>query len=359
MKITVPFIAIAAILLMIADLKTSESNAQGINKITFVYHFTDKLLDLGSLKYIDTNVTKTYKEIKRENNHADMFSKSPKSNIVFYKNLLFELKENLDITISDSKNKIIKTIKNPDKGIQPENVSVNAVIFSAPTGVVVIVRFSEENGYHIRKYDENGNMQNYWKIQHTIYKKTDNTVESIPWLYYFAHTDNAIIFSSIHYSKPQGTIIQSLTDTSQIRSDLSTGGIIVDPEDNNLAGLIRFSDKTMEVTMEKKSWKKPDEGWGDAAKTVLSDNILVVARYHNIATGCRVNAYDVSSGELLWKGDVKQLNVGHSKYYNVVHLTSYGNKLILEGNEAYGDYLQVLDLKTGKNLFADMPAGNE
>ncbi len=320
-----------------------------------VYRFKNKLLDLYKLKFIDTTLTKNYTEIKREDIHAGMFSKNPNSNKVIYKNYYFELKENRDVSISNSNGKLIKTISDPDKNILADNISGNSTIFSVSTGVVVAIRLNEENGYHIKKYDEKGNTLNIWKIAHTIYNKKDNEIESIPFLYYFAHTDNAMIFSSMHHSKAQSTIIMSLNDSTRIKTDKSTGGIIVNPKDNSLAGIISFSDKSMEVNMGTKSWNSINEGWGDAAKTVLNDSILVIARYHNIATGCSVNAYNVNTGNLLWKGDVKQLNVGHSKYYNIVHLTLFENKLILEGNEAYGDYLQVLDLNTGKNLFTEMP----
>jgi hypothetical protein len=325
------------------------------NNGVIVYRFKNKLYDLEKLIYIDTSQIKSYIEIKRENVYADMFWREPNNNKTEYKNDTFELKENKDVTIRDNKGNLIKTITDPDKKILADNISGNSVIFSVSTGVVVAIHLKEENGYHIIKYDENGNTLNTWKIAHTMYEKEDNENNSIPYLYYFAHTDNAIIFSSTSYYNPKETIIQSLKDSTQTKIENATGGIIVNPKDNSLAGTIEFSDKIMEVKMGKTIWKVADDGWGMAAKTVLIDSILVIARYHNIATGCFVKAYQANTGKLLWTGDVKQLNVGHSKYFNIVHLTLYKDKLILEGNEAYGDYLQILDLKTGKNLFADMP----
>ncbi len=324
------------------------------NKV-FVYRFQNKFLDLESLKYIDTNMIKTFYEIKKESIHANMFSKDPICNKVIFKKNIFELTENRDINIYDGKGKLIKTISDPDKKIPSDNISGNSVIFSVASGVIVIIRLEGENGYQIKKYDENGNIKGTWKIPHTIIEKKGNVFESIPYLYYFAHTDDAIIFSSIYYGKPSGSIILNLYDSTQIKCDQPVGGIIVKSEDNTLAGTISLSDKSLEIKMHTKNWKIVDKGSGDAAKTVLSDSILVVARYHNIATGCQVKAYNINTGNLVWIGDVKQLNVDHSKYYNIVHITLYKDKLILEGNEAFGNYLQLLDLKTGKNLFADMP----
>jgi hypothetical protein len=325
------------------------------NNEVFVYHFKNKLLDLEKLKYIDTSLIKSYTEIKRENIYADMFWREPNNNKAEYKNDTFELKENKDVTIRDNKGNLIRTITDPDKKILADNIHGNSAIFSVSTGVVVAIHLKEENGYRIIKYDEKGNTLNTWKITHTINKKESNEVNGIPYLYYFAHTDDAIIFSSTSYYKQKETIIQSLYDSAQTKNKNATGGIIVNQNNNTLAGTIIFSDKIMEVKIGDNIWKVAEDGWGNAAKTVLVDSILVIARYHNIATGCFVKAYQANTGKILWTGDVKQLNVGHSKYFNIVHLTLYKDKLILEGNEAYGDYLQILDLKTGKNLFADMP----
>jgi hypothetical protein len=155
---------------------------------------------------------------------------------------------------------------------------------------------------------------------------------------------------------PKETVVLSIANGTKKTIEQSTGGIIINPTDKSLAGLIHFDDhaKTMEAEMKINKWKTAYNGYDDAAKTVLTDSILAVAIYDNIATGCSVNAYNAFTGALLWKGDVKQLMVGHSEYYNMVYLTLYKNLLILEGNEAGGDYLQVLDLNTGKNLFAEM-----
>jgi len=322
-----------------------------------IYKFKNKILNLDLLKIQDDSAFQNYVEIKRENLHSDYFDQNLNDKKITYKNFIFELKENREISISDNNGKFIKTIPDPDKNISSDKTSGNAIIFSVSTGIISVIRLSEENGYHIHKYDEKGNVMNSWTIAHTIYKKYDNTVESIPYLCYFAHTDKEVVFSSMNYGDPHETIILNIIDGTQKKITNSTGGIIIDPKNNSLAGTINFNDdkKIMEVTMGSKTWKTENDGSDNSAKVVLKDSVLFVARYHNIATGSHVNAYNAYTGKLLWKGDVKQLNVGHSEYYNSVFLTLYKDKLILEGNEAGGDYLQVLDTKTGKNLFELMP----
>ncbi|MBI5219415.1 MAG: hypothetical protein HY958_10840 [Bacteroidia bacterium] len=325
--------------------------------MTHVYLFKNHFLNLDTLKLQDTSAMKGYIEIQRESYHASFFGQGKNERIAEYKNLNFELRENRDITISDSKGRLIKTVSDPDKKKTTDNICGNSVLFAVPTGVVCAIRLAEESGYHICKYDENGTLINQWNITHTLYKKEGNMVESIPYLFYFAHTDKEMIFSSIYYSKPHETIILNLVDGTKKKIECSIGGIIIDEKTKALAGLIHFNDseKKMETEFGKFKWAVDDPTGSNCAKCVFKDSVLYIATYHNIATGCSVNAYNINSGKLIWKGDVKQLMVGHSEYFNIVHLTLFENKLILEGNEAYGDYLQVLDIKTGKRLFEAMP----
>ena len=110
----------------------------------------------------------------------------------------------------------------------------------------------------------------------------------------------------------------------------------------------------MNVELGGHNWDIQNTYFNDAARTILTDSLLIIATFDRISSGSNVNAYNAQTGKLLWQGEVKQLQVAHSEYYNAVFLTLFEDKLILEGNEAGGSYLQVLDLKSGKNLFALM-----
>ena len=175
----------------------------------------------------------------------------------------------------------------------------------------------------------------------------------------------------MHWGKPEETVILDLATGLEKKLNFSLGGIIVDARDNTLRGTLKMDDKKKNIVVDlfnlpalsevintTRHFTIENDGYGDAAKTILTDSLLIIAHYHNIATGCSVKAYDCRTGEIKWKGDVKQIMTAHSIYYNIVHLTLYKNKLILEGNEAHGSYLQVLDLNTGKNLFSLMPDKN-
>jgi hypothetical protein len=48
------------------------------------------------------------------------------------------------------------------------------------------------------------------------------------------------------------------------------------------------------------------------------------------------------------------LLVSHSKYFNNVYLKKYKDKVIMLGNEAYGDYIQVFLIEDGRKIFSDI-----
>ena len=93
---------------------------------------------------------------------------------------------------------------------------------------------------------------------------------------------------------------------------------------------------------------------GRGIKAIVKNNKLIVAVYCPIATGSDIVCIDIYSGKEIWHGDIKQLNIGHSKYSNSVYLKSFDNKIIVVGVESYGNYIQVIDLNTGANLFTKM-----
>ena len=93
---------------------------------------------------------------------------------------------------------------------------------------------------------------------------------------------------------------------------------------------------------------------GESMKYIVQENKLIIAVYCPIATGSDLICVDIYSGQEIWRADVKQLSIGHSKYSNNVFIKLIDNKIILAGNEAGGNYIQVIDAHTGKSLFAKM-----
>jgi hypothetical protein len=84
---------------------------------------------------------------------------------------------------------------------------------------------------------------------------------------------------------------------------------------------------------------------------VLSHDLLYRADFQPSRTGCAVIAYDLAGGKQLWETRLWVVPVSaHSQYMNRINLEIDDRHLILYGNESFGRYLEILDLKTGKTV---------
>jgi len=89
-------------------------------------------------------------------------------------------------------------------------------------------------------------------------------------------------------------------------------------------------------------------------------NVLYFAHFPRSSSGCTVTAHDLTTGNKLW--ETKLSGVGtpmHSAYSNRVtmglsslhNLDKKGEGIIsITGRESYGDYVEILDRRTGKVL---------
>jgi hypothetical protein len=88
----------------------------------------------------------------------------------------------------------------------------------------------------------------------------------------------------------------------------------------------------------------------------VDNNILYFAHFGRSSTGCSVAAYDLNTGKSIWAKSVTGLGgVRHSAYRNAVTMslsTLTGDKerravVVISGRESFGDYVEILDQKTG------------
>lgn len=109
--------------------------------------------------------------------------------------------------------------------------------------------------------------------------------------------------------------------------------------------------------------KKQSAGWGiDLAEQfvpggalAISGTTVLVARYCAISTGTTIDAYNLTTGAPLWHTRLYGVGpVGHSKYFNDVELRvapiGKAAHVIVSGFEAYGKYVEVLDIVSGAIL---------
>jgi len=92
----------------------------------------------------------------------------------------------------------------------------------------------------------------------------------------------------------------------------------------------------------------------DAASVVLHDEMIVASSYHPIATGADLHGFDRKSGKTMWKGDVELLPIAHSKYFNHVELSIAFGHVVMRGNEASQNYLEVFDPKDGARKLSEV-----
>jgi hypothetical protein len=129
-------------------------------------------------------------------------------------------------------------------------------------------------------------------------------------------------------------------------------GVVEDAE-GELTGLVAVDESTKTLSLLDRKGRlrtTPVASNGNGAIGLSAGDIVVIAIFHRIATGAALVAVDAKSGAVRWRGDVEQLNVAHSQYWNDVILTLDGNRVVMRGIEAGGCYEQTFDLATGRRL---------
>lgn len=126
---------------------------------------------------------------------------------------------------------------------------------------------------------------------------------------------------------------------------------------NQLTGEVKYSydKRTIELYDQKNQlkWKFSPKYYSAHSflRALLKNDSLFILTYSPISSGSSVFCFNFKSGQLHWTGEVKHLNVSHSKYLNEVMMYMIEDKIVLATEEMAGNILQVLDKKSGKNLF--------
>ena len=152
-----------------------------------------------------------------------------------------------------------------------------------------------------------------------------------------------------NFSEAKDTII--IADKTGKDFQVSISEKIVDNTIINY--IIELKDKNLKKTLWTYSPKQA-LSLGSSLQAFVSNNKLIIAVYCPIATGSDLVCLDIYSGKEIWRGDIKQLYIEHSRYSNSVYIKLFRDKIIMAGDEAGGSYIQVIDLNTGENLFTKM-----
>lgn len=327
-------------------------NLNNQNNMNF-YPFEDYYIDLNKLERVekDSILSDNFKTLSKyavRFSNPIWFEEYPAT--IVYNKSKFEL-ENTKLKITDLTNR--KELVIVESAAELDNVSGNNFLIGTNHGVLWLKRSNENNAYIITKYDEKGKELYALTVEHTDIIIEGNIHHHKPYLTYFMHTDNYLVFTSYNDNYKKTYVVDTKIGVISF-FELSINGVIRDEAENEIIGFIETDTKNRLLTANLLSYDwnfKMKNNYHGSAETVLIGDILVIASFDDIATGSALSAFDVNSGEQVWEAEVKQLNVGHSEYYNKVLLSCYKDKVIMKGIEAYGHYLQIFDIKTGERLF--------
>jgi hypothetical protein len=236
---------------------------------------------------------------------------------------------------------------------------------SHPLGIILIYEFPDSLYYHIYRMKYNGELTGHLRIMHTKIKDelTESGKMSISYeryLYPYDYRENYLVLSGSWSSNEiRKTVVVNLVDMKMMEYDFALSSVIWDDFDGSAKGFILApeSREYSEKSTLKMFWKA-DSSYieleipyaSEKCQTILWGSKLVVANYHPISTGSSLHCFDIYSKKILWTADVLQMNVDHSKYFNKVTISKYNDRIIMEGNEAYGNYLQIFEMHSVKRV---------
>jgi hypothetical protein len=98
----------------------------------------------------------------------------------------------------------------------------------------------------------------------------------------------------------------------------------------------------------KERWHAKNEPYsGDGAEVLVDGDRLIVLLYQQISCGTSLLAFDRATGAIVWKADVDQIMVGHSKYLHSASIALRGRNVVLTDLQSGGCSLQLFDRVTG------------
>ncbi len=282
------------------------------------------------------------------------------SEIAIYKDKIFLTMPNNALKMIDIQSGNETILANEEENIE-RNINGSNLLFTLNDGVIHLKNLESKEGYIIYKYDEIAQILYKSQIAHTYIEIKGNVHHHHRYLYYFTHTQNHLIFTTVVFERGYNkSVIVDLKTGKSTEADLIVSGIVKD-DNGELKGLLSIDEdnNTLSLYSENGKEKKwvynfPNNIYSDMISSLLYDNILVIVHYSQISTGSNLLALDIKTGELLWNAEVEQLNVGHSKYHNRIILNRYENKVIMLGLESFGGYLQIFDIDTGRRLFSEI-----
>jgi hypothetical protein len=326
------------------------------------YLFDKEVIDLELLKAIDLGGY--VNDFKICSKYAHRFT-NPISDTVYNDGYLYSVENDEDqrrYFLHISKNgKTIKSVKLPVDDPLPDVREYSFYLFPYKNDVIMYMEDMYTTHYYICKYNSEGEELMRKDIEHTYITHPEPTTNYMHrYLYFSELTSSQMIFTShMAFADKFKTILLNMDNFTVNEYDKMAHGYILDENDAEFIGFVTSKKDyeaekqpvNFEITMTNDAKYNFSIDYGsEACDFLLKDSLLYIGNYHPISTGSSLHCFDLRTGEMKWTADVLQVNASHSEYWNKVTLSMYKDKLIMQGDEAYGSYLQIFDAATGKRL---------
>lgn len=330
------------------------------NECSKHYLFNNEVIELDLLKSVP--IGGKVIDFKKCSKYSQRFEEKMNDTIIIGETkwmLDIDNKKNKFILISENKNGTKKFHVLPRRDPLPDVHEYNGSMFAFGNEVIVLLEDWYDTKYIICKYGGDSNQK--IEIENTYITHPDpNTNEHHRYLYFSKLTASQMIFTShMAFADKFVTRVLDLNTFKITEYDKIAHGFILD---ENESGLIGFVTSVKDYEKEKQpvhfeitmiNEKKYDfniDYADQACEFLLKDSLLYIGNYHPISTGSSLHCFDLRTGKIKWTADVLQVMASHSEYWNKVTLSMYKDKIIMQGDEAYGSYLQIFNAETGKRL---------
>lgn len=316
-----------------------------------LYPFKNNYFNLNTLQY-HTSSDPLAHSFKTDSKYAVRYSGLAADKLA-YMGSIFETTSDNGLLLKDIETQAATPLPNAEKGIPKQGQSF---LLKSTNGVIYIKSLEKDNGYKVYKYDEKGTQLFATQIKHSEFVQHGDFTYHLPYLEYTMHTANTIAFTS-YVSRIPKTITLSTLDGSMSNFEFTSVGFIRDiAADMDIHGFIQLDKgkKSLQITYISDNFTiaRPYLAEMSHAESLIIDNTLVIATYNRRSPNAKLLAIDLNTKQIIWDGEVSNFGgTASNSYYNVIWLGAYEDKIILEGYEQKGKYLQIFDVKTGKQLW--------
>jgi len=316
-----------------------------------LYPFDSKYFNLKTLQYENSTEERAH-SFKSDSKYAIRY-KGLVIDKIAYKGMLFEALEDNGLLLKNLTTKAATPLTNNEKDIPRQGLSY---LLEVTEGIVHIKPLKADNGYMVYKYDESGKQKFGVQIKHSEFVQKGKLTYHLPYLGYKLHTANTIVFSSYVNRIPK-TVTLSTLDGSVSNFEFSSIAVIRDEtNDMDIHGFVQLDKETSSLKItyisDNFSIEHPSFSNITHAETLVKDNTLIITGYNGHAPNAQLLAIDLKTQKIVWEADVAKFGgKENSSYFNAIWLGEYDNKLLLEGYEPKGKYLQIFDIRTGSRIW--------